>query len=533
MKLLSLLFFLCSGSLLLGQSADPVRATKFAPEKGPIAAESTPPAYPIQGTFLDFYRNLTPELWALEFQYMKAVDIDTVVILSVGHLQPNPKDPRGYSLAPDGFLYPSNYLSQPLRPANDVIDLILSLADTAGMHVYIGSLQTATDWSDETEFTALQYWNQQVASEILHRYGQHPSLKGWYFPQEIWMNWVKYYGGPNYNASAYYGTTLMRKWVARMKSLDPTKLTTAAVVVKETGDGAMPGMSAAELQHWMTSFLQATKIDLLMPQDGAGAEAGAPGIDDLPNYFAAMAAATQAANTNTALWSTTETFSYVPGVSSEQYPPADASRIQQQVSAVRPYVTGYIGWIFGDDMSQQATYYPVEASELNRRYQYLFAQGTRPNYDVIPLQSYWYSSPPDSQYPDSGATPKLSDRTGGGYNGYSLTSWVGFSNPDPDDATLQITGDLGSIRTISAARALTMSWIPSGILHPDQIEVDYSQDGLNWAPFGSANSFPSDTQNFSVMWGEVDASASARYVRWTFTYKQWLMLAELEVIGPQ
>jgi hypothetical protein len=246
-----------------------------------------------------------------------------------------------------------------------------------------------------------------------------------------------------------------------------------------------------------------------------------------------MAAATQAARTNTALWSTTEAFSCAYALNGEPCPPADASRMQQQVSAVRSHVTGYVGWIFGDDMSQQATYYPVEASELNRRYQYIFNARTAPDSDVIPLESYRFSSPPNSEYPDSSTSPMLSDRTGGGYNGYSLTSWVGFSNAGPEDATLQITGDLGSVRTISAARALTMSWTPSGILHPDQIEVDYSQDGLTWAPFGSANSFPSDTQNFSVMWGEVDASASARYVRWSFTYKQWLMLAELEVIGPQ
>jgi hypothetical protein len=78
-----------------------------------------------------------------------------------------------------------------------------------------------------------------------------------------------------------------------------------------------------------------------------------------------------------------------------------------------------------------------------------------------------------------------------------------------------------------------MSWTSAGALHPNQIEVGYSQDGVNWAPFGSANSFPPDAPGYSVMWGEVDGSASARYVRWTFTYREWLMLAELEVIGPQ
>jgi hypothetical protein len=294
----------------------------------------------------------------------------------------------------------------------------------------------------------------------------------------------------------------------------------------------MPGLTAAELQQWMTSFLGTTKLDIIMPQDGQGAQQGAPSVTDLPSYFAGMAAAAQSVG-NVALWSTTEVFSYVSSLGAEQYPPAAASRVQQQVSAVRPYVTGYVSWIFGNDMSQQATYYPVEASELTRRYSYLLNE-TSPNYEYIPIQSYRFSSAPSSQYPDSPTTPKLTDRTGGGYNdAYTLATWVGFANNTYGEVTLQITGDLGSVKPIARARALSMSWTSAGALHPNQIEVGYSQDGVNWAPFGSANSFPPDAPGYSVMWGEVDGSASARYVRWTFTYREWLMLAELEVIGPQ
>ena len=494
------------------------------------ASSSPGPTYPIRGTFLDFYRALTPDLWALEFQYMKQINIDTIVIASVGQLQAN--SDGTYSLSPTGLLYPSNFLSPSTRPTNDRLELLLSLADSQGMNIYLGSLQTATSWSDGTEFTALRQWNQQVESEILQRYGRHPSLKGWYFTQEIWMNWVKYYGGSNYDASTYYGTTLMANWVADLKSIDATKLATAAVVVKEAGSGSMPGLTATELQQWMTSFLAITKLDIIMPQDGQGAQQGAPSIGDLSSYFAAMAAAAQSVGSVT-LWSTTELFSYVPSLGAEQYPPADASRVQQQVSAVRPYVTGYVGWIFGNDMSPQATYYPVEASELSRRYRYLLNE-TTPNYDYIPIQSYQYSTAPNSQYSDSSTAPKLTDRTGGGYNdAYTLATWVGFANNTYSPTTLQITADLGSVKPIAQARALSMSWTAAGALHPNQIEVDYSQDGANWLTFGSTTSFAPDAPGFSVMWGEVDGSASARYVRWKFWYREWLMLAEIEVIGPQ
>jgi uncharacterized protein DUF4434 len=479
-----------------------------------LAGCSLRASYPIQGTFLNFYRNLTPELWSLEFQYMRAVDINTVVIVSTGHLRADSRDVSGYSLAPDGLLYPSDWVAASERPSRDLLETILSLADQYGMNVYLGSLQTATDWTDGTEFAALRTYNQRVSFEVIQRYSQHPSLRGWYFTQEIWMNWVKEYG------PAYSGTALLADWAADMKSIDPARTTTASVVVKKIGSGEMPGLTPAELQDSTTSFLDQAHIDILMPQDGIGAGAGAPSLDELPEYFAAMQTAAQA--TNTALWSAIETYTADPNLTSERFPPAPMPRIQDQVNKASPYVSGYVSWIFGDDMSPQATYYPVEASDLNRHYQQAG--------DVLPLESYQLLSPPSSLYPDTATPSKLSDRTGGGYDGFSLGSWVGFANGDAY-TPIQIVGDLGSVNPIQSVRALTQSWLSSGIYRPAQMDIEISLDGSNWAPFGSTNSFPQDTDDFAIMWGEVAGAASARYVRWTFSCRDWFFLAELEVIG--
>jgi hypothetical protein len=484
-------------------------------------------AYPIQGTFLNFYRNLTPELWALEFQHMKAVDIKTVVIAPVGYLRADIGDPSGYSLSPDGLRYPSNFVPVSERPKKDVLEMMLSLADQQGMHVYLGSLQTAVEWSGGSEFHALRTYNQRVAAEIVQRYGRHRSLAGWYFTQELWMNWAKRYG------ANYYGTTLLADWVADMRRLDPAKLTTVTVVVKKTGWGGMPGLSAAELEILMTGFLETTKVDILMPQDGIGAGEGGPALDDLSSYFRAMwqaMRAARAAGTNTALWSTIETFTADENLNNEHFPPAAISRIQRQINEVRPYVSGYMSWIFGDDMSPQAAYYPVEASNLNRQYRFAFNPWMIPDYEILTLASYRLSLPASASYPDPGLQ-KLRDRAGGGYGGHDLSSWVGFANNNCEDKTLQIVGDLGSTKTIHAVRALTQSQRASGIFHPSQIDVEVSQDGSNWISFGTTKSFPPDTRDFAVMWGEVSGSATARYVRWTFTYREWLFLAELETIG--
>jgi hypothetical protein len=93
---------------------------------GLLAACSVCAAYPIRGTFLNFYRDLTPELWSLEFQYMRAADIDTVVVVSVGHLRPDARDPSGYSLAPDGLLYPSALVPAGERPSRNLLETVPS-----------------------------------------------------------------------------------------------------------------------------------------------------------------------------------------------------------------------------------------------------------------------------------------------------------------------------------------------------------------------------------------------------------------------
>jgi uncharacterized protein DUF4434 len=479
-----------------------------------LAGCSLRASHPIQGTFLNFYRNLTPELWALEFQYMRAVDINTVVVVSVGHLRSDSRDASGFSLAPDGLLYPSGFVPANERPCKDLLETILSLADQSGMNVYLGSLQTATDWTDGAEFAALRTYNRRVSTEIIKRYGQHASLGGWYFTQEIWMNWVKRYG------STYSGTALLADWAADMKTIDPAGSTMASVVVKKMGCGEMPGLTPAELHDWTIRFLNTARIDILLPQDGIGAGDGAPSLAELPRYFAAMQTAAQA--TDTVLWSAIETFTAHPNLTSEHFPPAPMMRIREQRNEISSYVSGYISWIFGNDMSQQATYYPVEASELDREY--------RSAGQILPLRSYESLTLPSLFYPDTATPSKLSDRTGGGYDGFSRGSWVGFGGSDAY-TPVQIVGDLGSIQIIQAVRALTQSWIASGNYHPAQMDVDVSLDGSNWAPLGPSNSFPPDTEDFAVMWGEVTGATSGRYVRWTFMCRDWFFLAELEVIG--
>jgi hypothetical protein len=416
-------------TVIARSAADP---TKTATALVSFYSPSVSGDFPLLGSFLNFYRDMPQALWAKEFGWMNGVSVNSIIVDALGSLKPDSSDPTGYSLSAEGLLYPSMLVDPADRPTTDRLEMILSLADTYAMKVYLGSLQTYADWTTGQEFNALSKYNLLVAQEIVANYGHHPSLAGWYFTQEIWMNWIKFYQSNwglgigcawmDYTGNTYYGTTLLANYVADMKAVDPTKPVSAAIVFKETARGCMPSMSASEVQSYTTSFLQASGLEILAPQDGQGAGNGAPPLSDLPSYFQAFANAVAAAGPQTVLWSTVETFSSIANYGPAQYPPGDALRIQQQVNAVRPYVTGYVSYIYGDDMSQQATFWPVEASALSRSYQSRSRPSTVPDTPHLDIASYQSSPPPYSSYADPTGR-HLADHTGGGYDEYNLSDW--------------------------------------------------------------------------------------------------------------
>ena len=73
---------------------------------------------------------------------------------------------------------------------------------------------------------------------------------------------------------------------------------------------------------------------------------------------------------------------------------------------------------------------------------------------------------PDTQIPS-----KPSDRTGGHYDGFARGFWVGFRNGHRY-VPVKIVGDLGGLKIIRSVRALTQSWLASGIYHPMEMNVE-------------------------------------------------------------
>ena len=134
---------------------------------------------PITGTFLDEishdipHQNWGRKEWDHDFRHMKAMGIDTVIMIRGGY--------RKF------ITWPSEYLirqHQCYRPGTDLLDMFLDLADLHGMNFYFGLYDSGKYW-DTGNMTHEIEVNRFVIDEVWMKYGHHPSFKGWYLSMEI------------------------------------------------------------------------------------------------------------------------------------------------------------------------------------------------------------------------------------------------------------------------------------------------------------------------------------------------------------
>lgn len=133
----------------------------------------------ITGTFLDEishdipHQNWGETEWRRDFQQMKAIGIDTVILIRSGY--------RKF------ITYPSAYLQNNhgcYQPPVDLVDMFLRLADEQGMNFCFGLYDSGKYWDTgdmQHEIDA----NRFVIDEVWQRYGHHKSFKGWYLSMEI------------------------------------------------------------------------------------------------------------------------------------------------------------------------------------------------------------------------------------------------------------------------------------------------------------------------------------------------------------
>ncbi len=135
----------------------------------------------ITGTFLDEishdipHQNWGPVEWEQDFRNMKAIGIDTVIMIRSGYRKQ--------------ITWPSKYLLKKgcFMPSMDLVELFLSLADRYDMNFYFGLYDTGHYWDTRDMSWEVEY-NKFVIDEVWESYGHHKSFKGWYISTEISRN---------------------------------------------------------------------------------------------------------------------------------------------------------------------------------------------------------------------------------------------------------------------------------------------------------------------------------------------------------
>ena len=133
----------------------------------------------ITGTFLDEISHDIPhqnwgfEEWERDFQSMKSIGIDTVIMIRCGHR--------------DFITYPSKVLAEQencLIPPTDLVDMFLTLAEKYGMRFYFGTYDSGKCWK-EGNFGDEVDVNLRVVEEVWKKYGHRKAFGGWYLSVEI------------------------------------------------------------------------------------------------------------------------------------------------------------------------------------------------------------------------------------------------------------------------------------------------------------------------------------------------------------
>lgn len=133
----------------------------------------------ITGTFLDEishdipHQNWGEAEWNLDFQHMKAIGIDTVIMIRSGYKK--------------FITYPSQYLLGKgcYMPSVDLLDMYLRLAEKYDMKFYFGLYDSGYYWATGDMSHEIED-NKYVIDEVWKNYGEkYKSFGGWYISGEI------------------------------------------------------------------------------------------------------------------------------------------------------------------------------------------------------------------------------------------------------------------------------------------------------------------------------------------------------------
>lgn len=282
----------------------------------------------ISGTFLDEIthdipsQNWGPAEWARDFDAMKAVGIDTVILIRAGYRQQATFDSAVLRSRMNAFPV---YL--------DLVDLFLSEAERCGMSFYFGTYDSGKYWIDGDYETETDI-NKAFCEEVIERYGHRPAFGGWYISHEI-------------NA---YEEGMMRVYEelsTHLRALKPIPILISPYIkgIKQFDAAAIS--LEQHVREWETTFARLQGIvDIVAFQDGNVA------YDDLPHYLEANR--TLASRYGISSWSNVESFDRDMPI---KFPPIDYRKLRYKMDqAARAGMEKLITFEFSHFMSPNSIY---------------------------------------------------------------------------------------------------------------------------------------------------------------------------------
>lgn len=133
----------------------------------------------ITGTFLDeITHDIPPQNWgrrewAADFDAMRAIGIDTVILIRAGYRE---------RLTFDSTVIARHRTVLPAY--QDLVDIFLTEAERCGMQFFFGTYDSGEHWING-DYRTESDLNRDFCTEVMDRYGHRRAFAGWYISHEI------------------------------------------------------------------------------------------------------------------------------------------------------------------------------------------------------------------------------------------------------------------------------------------------------------------------------------------------------------
>lgn len=292
----------------------------------------------ITGTFLDEIthdipsQNWSADDWARDFDAMKRIGIDTVILIRAGYRN---------RLTFNSQAIKSKVGALPVHL--DLVDLFLRQAERCGMKFFFGTYDSGVHWNGGAYQKEIDL-NKAFCDEVITKYGHSPAFQGWYISHEI----------NTYNDGMMKVYEDLSRHLRQLKNI-PILISPYVKGVKQFGQEAIT--LAQHAREWDQAFARMKgHVDIVAFQDGQ------IGYDELPDYL----------RTNRELadkygitsWSNIESFDRDMPI---KFPPADFGNLRYKMDqATQAGVDKLITFEFSHFMSPNSCY--PSAHNLYRRY---------------------------------------------------------------------------------------------------------------------------------------------------------------------